>query len=158
MNPKKLAFLAVTHISIGFAGFILGVFSLPLLTAPPSPTNEALAQVSSDAMFTTRFVKNLKDSDFLHWGEGDVYLSDNQIALDGRLAPGPNYMLYLSPEFVETEDDFRLLKHRMVNVGDVNTFDNFIVSVPDDIDLQQYNSVIVWCEAFGQFITAAKYQ
>lgn len=43
-------------------------------------------------------------------------------------------------------------------VGDVKTFDNFIVKVGTDVELSQFNTVIVWCEAFGEFITAAKYR
>jgi hypothetical protein len=35
-----------------------------------------------------------------------------------------------------------------------------ILTAPDapSIDVSSYNTVIVWCESFGQFITAAKYQ
>lgn len=43
-------------------------------------------------------------------------------------------------------------------VGDVNTFDNFMVKVEPGITLSQYNTVVVWCEAFGEFITSAKYR
>jgi hypothetical protein len=46
----------------------------------------------------------------------------------------------------------------MVLVGDVKTFENFAVKVPQDIYLPRYNTVIVWCETFGEFITSAKYQ
>lgn len=72
-------------------------------------------------------------------------------------AGGGDYKLYLSPEFVETEADFQRLKPSMVRVGDVKTFKNFLVPVPDQIDPSHYTTVIIWCEAFGQFITAAKY-
>jgi hypothetical protein len=64
----------------------------------------------------------------------------------------------LSPEFVDTEEDFFRAKPRMVRLGDVKTFENFIVSVPESIDVSQYNTVVVWCESFSQFITAAKYR
>jgi hypothetical protein len=30
--------------------------------------------------------------------------------------------------------------------------------VPADVDPSQYSSVIVWCESFGEFITAARYK
>jgi hypothetical protein len=40
----------------------------------------------------------------------------------------------------------------------VKTFRNLLVSVPDSVDVERYNTVIVWCEAFGQFITAARYK
>jgi hypothetical protein len=46
----------------------------------------------------------------------------------------------------------------MVRIGDVRTFENFVVRVPDSIEVSSYNTVIVWCEFFGQFITAAKYR
>lgn len=76
--------------------------------------------------------------------------------LVGKLSPGPDYKLYLSPEFVETESDFKRLKSTMIRIGDVKTFDNFIVSVPAGIDPAKYSAVIVWCETFSEFITAAK--
>jgi len=30
--------------------------------------------------------------------------------------------------------------------------------VPEAVDPERYNTVIVWCETFSQFITAAKYK
>ncbi len=80
------------------------------------------------------------------------------IAFEGELAPGPDYKLYLSPEFVETEAEFVRLKPSMVRVGDVRTFRNFVVQVPESVDPSRYAAVIVWCETFGQFITAARYR
>jgi hypothetical protein len=46
----------------------------------------------------------------------------------------------------------------MVMVGDIKTFENFVVEVASDIDLLQFNTVVVWCETFGEFITSAKYR
>lgn len=37
----------------------------------------------------------------------------------GKLAPGPDYKLCLSTEFMETEADFNRLKSTMTLVGDV---------------------------------------
>jgi hypothetical protein len=87
-----------------------------------------------------------------------VSVSARAVALMGRIAPGPDYKLYLSPEFVETEADFQRLKPKMARLGDVKTFENFIVPVPAGIDPKAYTTVIVWCESFGQFITAARYR
>lgn len=44
----------------------------------------------------------------------------------------------------------------MINVGDVKTFDRFMVTLPQDLPLDNYTTVIVWCETFGEFITSAK--
>jgi hypothetical protein len=82
----------------------------------------------------------------------------NAISLAGKLAPGPDYKLYLSAEFVETAADFKRLKSSMVRVGDVKTFENFVVPVPAGIEPAKFSTVIVWCETFSQFITAAKYR
>ena len=103
-------------------------------------------------------VSTISNRTYASWGEGTISVGRGVVALQGKIAPGPDYRLYISPEFVETEADFRRLKPKMVRVGNVRTFDNFIVAVPESIDPGACNTVIVWCEAFGQFITAAKYR
>jgi hypothetical protein len=158
MKMRTVALLIATHCVVGIAGFGAGIYALPILTAPPAPSEEKIKAMSVKAEYTGQFRKDLKDSDALHWGEGTVSVNSQFITLMGKLAPGPDYKLYLSPEFVETEDDFNQLKADMVRVGDVKTFNNFIVEVPPAIDPSNFNSAIVWCESFGQFITAAKYR
>jgi hypothetical protein len=155
---KPVVLLVASHAAVLGIGFALGIYALPILTAPPPPTAAEAASAAGGAMFTGQFRRDLKDSDLLHWGEGTVSIGRERIALTGRLAPGPDYKLYLSPEFVETEVDFARLKSAMVRVGDVRTFDNFVVEVPPSIDVTRYTTVIVWCETFGQFITAARYR
>ena len=80
------------------------------------------------------------------------------MAFAGRLAPGPDYKLYFSPEFVDTKEAFLRVKARSLRAGDIRTFENFVVPVPEGIDPALYTSVIVWCESFSQFITAARYR
>jgi hypothetical protein len=155
---KKLVFLFATHVVALAVGFAVGIYVLPILTAPEAPSTSEVAAASSKAMFTGEFRKDLKGSDLFHWGEGSVAVGPQRIALMGKLAPGPDYKLYLSPEFVETEADFIRLKAQMVRVGDVKTFENFVVQLPDSVNVSGYNTVVVWCESFGQFITAAKYR
>lgn len=155
---NKTLLLIASHALAVAAGFALGVYALPILTAPAAPSAAELASQTSLAAYSGQFRRDLKDSDLLHWGEGTVSVGKQSVSLSGRLAPGPDYKLYLSPEFVETEADFARLKPRMVRVGDVKTFENFVVPVAESIDISRYNTVIVWCESFGQFITAAKYR
>lgn len=154
----KALLLAVTHLVALAAGFALGIYALPILTAPEAPSAADVKAIAAEATFTGQFRRDLRDSDALHWGEGTVSIGPRAIALVGRLAPGPDYKLYLSPEFVETESDFARLKASMVRVGDVKTFENFVVPLPEGVYPARYTAVIVWCEAFSQFITAAKYQ
>ena len=129
-----------------------------ILIAPAAPSAEEITAATTQVLFTGQSRRVLKDSDLLHWGEDVVSIAPTAISLAGRLAPGPDYNLYLSPEFVETEAEFNPLKKTMVRIRDVKTFENFVVAVPLGIDPAMYSAVIVWCETFGQFITAARYQ
>jgi len=154
---KRLVLVA-THLLAALLGFGLGVYALPILIAPPGPSESEVSAQAGTMGYKGRFRRDLKDSDALHWGEGEVSVGARSIGLIGELAPGPDYKLYLSPEFVETEADFMRLKSSMVRVGDVRTFKNFVVAVPESVDVERYDTVIVWCESFSQFITAARYK
>lgn len=155
---KKYILWAISHGVAIFIGFAMGIYALPILIAPDAPTSAEVDRQASQAIYTGQFRRELKDSDALHWGEGTVSIAPQSISLQGKLAPGPNYKLYLANEFVETEADFIRLKSTMALVGDVKTFDHFTVSVPASIDVSRYTTVIIWCETFSQFITAAKYR
>lgn len=158
VSVKRSFWLVGSHLAAFLLGFAAGVYFLPILTAPASPPVSEVRAMAASAQFSGEFRRDLKDSDALHWGEGTVFVGGETISLEGRIAPGPDYKLYLSPEFVETEADFDDLKSAMVRVGDVKTFENFIVPVPASIDPSEFTSVIIWCESFDQFITAAKYR
>jgi len=155
---KKFFLLTISHVLSVVIGFALGIYALPILTAPDTPTAGQVAEVASRAEYSGEFTRDLEGSDVLHWGEGKISVGPEFIALEGRIAPGPDYKLYLSPEFVQTEAEFERLKSQMVQVGDVKVFENFLVPVPGTIDPSGFNTAIVWCEAFGEFITAARYQ
>jgi hypothetical protein len=158
MKAKFLAILLISHLLVGFLGFALGIYALPILIAPTAPTESEITAVSAQEKYSGVFIKDLKDSDRFHWGEGNVSIGAEFITFMGKLAPGPDYKLYLSPEFVETEEDFTRLKNTMAQVGDVKTFENFVVNIPTNIDPSQYTTVIIWCETFGEFITSATYR
>lgn len=154
----KRTLLVGSHLLMLAIGFALGIYALPILVAPSALSPKDIEQLMGPAQWTAEFRRELQDSDGLHWGEGTVFVGPRSISLLGKLAPGPDYKLYLSPQFVETEADFLRLKPQMLRVGDVKTFENFLVPVPQGIDPSRFTTVIVWCEAFGQFITAAKYR
>lgn len=148
----------VTHAIALALGVALGIYLLPILTAPPSPDAAMLEDMASDARFTATLTRDLRGSDFLHWGEGTLSLTDTRIVHEGRLAPGPDYKLYLVPGDVTHEDDFLPLKDTARLIGDVKTFDGFLLDLPADVNLEAYTTVLVWCEAFSEFITAARYR
>src|SRR5262245_30029182 len=154
---RMLIFVATHLVALGL-GFGLGVYTLPILTAAQGPDKAALQATAGSALFKGRFERNLKGSDFLHWGEGDVRVLADSIAHEGRLAPGPDYKLYLAPSFVDTKQGFLKIKDQSRRIGDVKSFDGFLIGVPSGVDVKAYTTVVVWCEAFSQFISAAQYR
>ncbi len=156
MKKTTIIGLAASHAAALAVGFAAGIYYLPILIAPPAPGTEDVAQAAANSEFVATFSRDRQDSDAFHWGEGEVTVGSDAITFTGELAPGPDYKLYLSPEYVETEADFNRLKSSMVQVGPVMTFENFIVPVSNGIDPSKYGAVIVWCESFGEFITSGE--
>ena len=154
---RTLRFL-VTHAIALALGFALGVYLLPILIEPDGPTDAEVVAASEQAMFSGRFRRDLEGSDFLHWGDGQVSITAKHVSFMGSIAPGPDYQLYLTPNLVETEAAFTAVKARSARIGPVKTFDNFILDIPPGVDPAAYRAVVVWCESFGEFITAASYR
>ncbi|MEL6421014.1 MAG: DM13 domain-containing protein [Pseudomonadota bacterium] len=150
--------LTISHGLVLAVGFALGVYFLPILTAPPSPDAAMLSRNAKTALFEATFAEDLSGNDFLHWGKGRVSVGAEMIVHRGELAPGPDYKLYLVKQFVENEEQFERAKAEAVRLGDIKTFNGFLVDVPDGIDVRDFTTVLIWCEAFGEFIAAAKYR
>ena len=152
----RLVLLALSHAIALAVGFALGIYFLPILTAPPSPDAAMLAENARDATYRAELTRDLRGSDFLHWGEGTVSVTPDRIVHEGRLAPGPDYKLYLTEGLVTHEDEFDRATATLV--GDVKSFDGFILDVPAGLDVEAHSAVLVWCESFSEFITAAAYR
>lgn len=151
-------FLLLSHIVVFVAGIGLGIYMLPLLIADKPPLPTAVLDVERSASFRAEFRPNLKGSDLLHWGEGEVFVTPRAIAHRGRLSPGPDYKLYLAPDFVEDEASFLAIKEKSLRIADVKGFSGFLVALPEGTDVNAYTTVVIWCEGFGEFISAAKYR
>jgi len=150
--------LLASHGAALAVGFALGVYFLPILTAPESLDKAMLAETAKTALYKAEFKRDLKGSDFLHWGEGTVSVSAEKIVHEGKLAPGPDYKVYLVKTSVEDEAQFNAAKSEAQLIGDVKTFDGFLLDLTPGVDVAAYSTVVVWCESFGEFITAAKYK
>ena len=158
LNAKYFLFLILSHLAMGFAGFLLGIYVLPLITAEGKPSQELSDAVNNDAIYKAIFVKDLKGSDFLHWGDGQISISKEKILFQGNLSPGPDYKLYLTKTFVSDEEGFLKEKGNGLKIGSINSFNGFLLELPKDLNLENYNSVVIWCESFSEFITAAQYR
>ncbi|WP_370232244.1 DM13 domain-containing protein [Cognatishimia sp.] len=150
--------LLITHGGALAIGFALGIYLLPILTAAPAPDASQLEQEAEAALYSGEFTRDLRGSDFLHWGEGKISVTADRIIHEGKMAPGPDYKLYLTKSFVEHEDEFDPIKAEAALIGDIKSFGGFLVDVPAGVNVADYTTVVVWCESFGEFITAASYQ
>ncbi|MBM3591234.1 MAG: DM13 domain-containing protein [Alphaproteobacteria bacterium] len=158
MLGRRAALLGLSHLATFGAGIAGGIYLLPILTAPPAPEPAALDAAAAEARYRASLDRNHPGSDALHWGEGEVFISPRRIVHRGRLAPGPDYRFYLTPELVANKASFAGIKPRSVQVGEVKSFNGFILDIPPQIEIDAYTSLLIWCEAFSQFITAARYR
>ena len=139
-------------------GFGLGVYFLPILTAEKGLDNAAIEALSQSALRQGTFLRDLTGSDGLHWGDGVIMANADRIWLDGEISPGPDYRLYLIPKYVETGAEFLQIKADSTQIGPIKAFENFALNIPADVEVSNFPAVLIWCEAFGQFITAARLQ
>jgi hypothetical protein len=158
MIKRRLITLVSSHLLIACTAFFLGIYSLPIIMAPTDPSSGALAIALKDTRYVATIADDLSGSDWLHWGQGRFSVGNQYIVFQGKLAPGPAYRLYLSPKFVETEKEFTQFKASMIEVGTINSFGNYIIPVSKNIKIGNFNTLIIWCESFNQFITAAQFK
>ena len=140
----------------GAVGFGLGVYFLPILTAGPGLDQAAVQALATSAERRGRFVRDLPGSDALHWGDGTIMMNANKIWFDGTISPGRDYHLYLAPAFVDDGLGFLAIKAESRRIGAVKTFENFALDLPPANDLDEYDAVVIWREAFKQFFTVAR--
>ena len=146
-------------VGLGIGGavwFGLGVCFLPILTAGPGLDQAAVQALATSAERRGRFVRDLPGSDALHWGDGTIMMNANKIWFDGTISPGPDYHLYLAPAFVDDGLGFLAIKAESRRIGAVKTFENFALDLPPANDLDEYDAVVIWREAFEQFFTVAR--
>ena len=69
---------------------------------------------------------------------------------------GVNFLPILTVEEALDEASFLAIKDRAVQIAEINAFTNFSVMVPAHVDVSAFPAVLIWCEEFGEFITAAE--
>ena len=137
-------------------GFALCVYFMPILTEEKELDTVARAQLEASAERSGTCTRDLPGSDAFHWGAGTVWASDTRIWLEGKISPGPDFLLYLTPLLATDEASFLKIKDQSVQVGEVKAFSNFSLDLSPGITVGDYPTVLIWCEAFGEFINAAE--
>ena len=75
---------------------------------------------------------------------------------DFEVGPGPKFHVYLVPE-AEVTPDTRVNETMYVDLGRLKAFSgsqNY--PIPDGVNVQDFQSVVIWCEQFNVLISPAK--
>src|SRR5262245_7024914 len=136
-------------------GVALGFFIFPYVFPPP-PAAETITASERSLVATGTFI-HANPSDPVHFGKGRVSVYDGLVFLepDFEVGPGPAFHVYLVPKAtIRTSSDLTGVQH--VDLGRLRAFKGSQrYPVPAGVNLKDYPSVIIWCEAFSVLISPA---
>lgn len=151
---------ALTFIIGGLAGAIFGValgFFLFPFVFPPPPAADQLTEADRSRLVASGTFIHADPGDPVHYGKGRVSVYEKTVFLepDFEVGPGPKYHVYLVPKAnIRASGD---LKDAMyVDLGRLRAFKGSQrYSIPAGVDLKNFASVVIWCEAFSVLISPA---
>src|SRR5262245_22116515 len=148
-------FLTGGVLGTGF-GVALGFFFFPFVFPPP-PAAEVLTEADRAPLVTTGTFIHANKFDPVHWGRGKVSVYERIVFLepDFEVGPGPAFHVYLVPKAsIRASGDLKGVQH--VDLGGLRSFKGSQrYPVPPGINLEDYASVIIWCEQFSVLISPA---
>ena len=144
----------VMGVAVGAAGmlFLYPFIFLNHIVADEKLHNaEVLTERASGAFI------HANPSDPVHFGMGKVRVFDDTVRLepDFVVGPGPKYKVLLhTARAIRTTGDIHAARY--VDLGPLRAFkgsQNF--TIPADVTLSDFQSVVIWCEAFDVLISPA---
>ena len=148
-------FLGGGILGAGF-GVALGFFLFPYVFPPP-PAMENLSAAEQSAVVANGTFIHAQPSDPVHYGSGRVTVYEKTVFLepDFKVGPGPKYHIYLVPK-AEIRASSDLDDAMFIDLGRLRSFEGSQkYTIPDGVTLQDYSSVIIWCEQLGALISPA---
>ena len=141
------------------AGFAAGIWFFPYIF-PLEPVNHVLTQeeVQVPVVAEGTFI-HANPRDPIHWGKGTVSVYKTMIYLkpDFEVGPGPDYRVLLVPKSaIKTNADVRDVLSKSVDLGQIQAFKGGQrYAIPANVNLADYQSVVIWCRQFGALISPA---
>lgn len=117
--------------------------------------------IDGDIIAKTKFREDDRGQDMLHHGSGSVLIIGTaegrylQLAPDFSSTPGPDYHVYVSQDTMIDHED-RFVKSRQVELGKLIKGSG--ASYYRLADNTGFQSVTIWCKAFGEFIMSADFE
>ena len=87
-----------------------------------------------------------------------IMVNADRILLDSNVVKETVNNLYLTPKYFETESRFQMIKVKSLRIGSSRAGESFSLNLSEEVDVKNYQVVLIQFEAFGQFITAAELQ
>lgn len=137
-------------------GAALGFFFFPFVFPPP-PAAEQLTEADRSPLVASGTFIHANPSDPVHWGRGKVSVYQRAVFLesDFKVGPGPKYHVYLIPK-ANVRDAAAVKNAKPVDLGRLRSFEGSQrYPIPDGVNLKDYPSVVIWCEAFEVLISPA---
>jgi len=148
-------FLIGGILGTGF-GVALGFFLFPYVFPPP-PAAEHLSEADRTQLVASGNFIHVDPSDPVHYGKGKVSVYQRAVFLepDFEVGPGPKYHVYLVPK-ASIRDAAAVKDAMFVDLGRLRAFKGSQrYAIPAGVDLKQFPSVVIWCEAFSVLISPA---
>jgi hypothetical protein len=159
MTRLVIAFLVGGVLGTGL-GFIGGIFFFPFIFPPPAAV-EKLTQADVVIPIVARgtFI-HADPKDPVHWGRGSMTVRRDSVFLEENfeVGPGPKYHVYLMPKAgIRTSGAVK--GQQFVDLGRLRSFKGSQrYSIPANVDISKYGSVIIWCEQFPVLISPADFR
>lgn len=137
-------------------GLGLGIFLFPYLFPPPDAM-ETLNQDEAGAVVAKGTFIHADPNDPVHYGKGAVSVYPRTVFLepDFEVGPGPDYHVYLVPK-ADIRSSADVKDTMFVDLGRLRAFkgsQNY--AIPAGVNLEDYPSVVIWCQQFGVLISPA---
>ena len=158
---RKLIIVAILCLITGACVGAIGMLIAYPFIFPPPVVNEQIMDLANKEIIRSGNFIHPDPSDPAHWGKGDVNVFQHENNLEVFLAknfevgPGPAYHVYLSSgtDIINNNDFNQAINF---DLGKLKSFESSqVYKVPVDFDLNQVNSVVIWCKTFNQLITSA---
>ncbi len=123
-----------------------------------APQTPQVQQVQPKRIASGTFI-HANPSDRIHWGKGRVSVFQNTVFLEPgfEVGAGPDFRVLLVPKAgIRTNADVRAVLAKSVDLGGLRAFKGSQkYSIPANVNLAEYQSVVIWCRAFSQLISPA---
>ncbi len=142
-------------------GFALGIFIYPYWFLNDTASEQLQSGLKQTSIAEGMFI-HAQPNDPVHWGRGSVKLlrDENQkitvyLDMDFEVGPGPRFHVYLADKsIIRNNQEFEA--STSFDLGRLRAFrGSQVYPVPKEVDISQYQSVVIWCKEFGALISPA---